>query len=192
MTSKLDNIATVITGIYEKVHPHGDLLYLQGKHFDENGQFRDDVFANPDLPADDRLKKHLLKDGDILLIAKGESNRACLYLENIGPAVASSTFLVIRLFEPQLTPEFLQWYLNSHYMKEVFSGLSSGTQIASLSKKSLSETEIPIPPITIQRNIVHMQNLLNKEKSLTLALLGLKEAWYQKLLVHQANTFNNE
>ena len=185
---KLEDIASITTGIYEKSQPAGDTLYLQGKHFDESGAFREDLIVFQELQADERLSKHLLKDGDILLIAKGESNRACLYQHDIGQAVASSTFFVIRLAEERLLPVFLQWYFNTEYMQELLSGLSKGTQISSLSKKVLSEIEIPIPPLKTQKQILEMQGLWDKEKSITVELLNLKDSMYQKLLLNQAKS----
>lgn len=186
MHKKLEDIASITTGVYEKVQPSGDTLYLQGKHFDEYGQIREEMLIQPELQADERLNKHLLRDGDILLISKGESNRACLYQKEIGQAVASSTFFVIRPMESGLLPEFLQWYFNTDYMKDMFSTLSKGTQISSLSKKTLAEIEIPVPPLHKQREILETQRLWDKEKVLTTQLLHLKGALYQKLLLNQA------
>lgn len=188
MQRKLEDIASITTGIYEKVHLSGDTFYLQGKHFDEYGRIRMDMMKQPELQADERLEKHLLKDGDILLIAKGESNRACLYQKEIGQAVASSTFFVIRLTEKGLLPEFLQWYFNTYYVQAIFSGLSKGTQISSLSKGTLSGIEVPMPPLKKQKEILETQRLWNKEKSLTTELLNFKDALYQKLLLNQAKS----
>ena len=188
MHKKLEDIASITTGIYEKSQPNGDTLYLQGKHFDESGDSREDLIVFQELQADQRLSKHLLKDGDILLIAKGESNRACLYQQDIGQAVASSTFFVIRLTEERLLPVFLQWYFNTEYMQELLSGLSKGSQISSLSKKVLSEIEIPIPPLKTQKQILEIQGLWDKEKLITVELLNLKDSMYQKLLLNQAKS----
>ncbi len=188
MQKRLEDIASITTGVYEKGHPSGDTLYLQGKHFDEYGRIREDMVINPELQADERLWKHLLRDGDILLVAKGESNRACLYQKEIGQAVASSTFFVIRLKESGLLPEFLQWYFNTGYMKDLFSGLSIGTQISSLSKKTLSEIEVPVPPLKKQKEMLETQRLWDKEKALTTELLNLKDALYQKLLLKQVKS----
>jgi restriction endonuclease S subunit len=188
MQKKLGDIASITTGVYDKVQLSGDTHYLQGKHFDEYGKIRKDIVIHPELQADERLEKHLLKDGDVLLIAKGESNRACLYQKEIGQAVASSTFFVVRITGGGLLPEFLQWYFNTGYMKDMFSGLSKGTQISSLSKKSLAEIEIPIPSLITQRTILATQSLWEHEKSLTLELMELKDSRNQKLLLKKAKS----
>lgn len=183
MQKYLEEIASITTGVYEKGNPTGDTIYLQGKHFDEYGIIRDDVVIGPELQADDRLGKHLLKNGDVLLVAKGESNRACLYQQSIGQAVASSTFFVIRLTSQELLPEFLQWYFNTSYMQDLFSGLSKGTQISSLSKKALAEVKIPVPSLEKQRSTLKIQQLWHTEQTLTKELLSYKDAFYQQLLL---------
>jgi restriction endonuclease S subunit len=188
MQKRLGDIASITTGVYDKMQPSGDTLYLQGAHFNEYGQLREDIIIKPELLADERLAKHLLTDGDILLIAKGGSNRACIYHREIGKAVASSIFFVVRLFDRQLLPEFLQWYLNTSYMQDVFSGLSIGTHISSLSKKVLSEIEVPVLPLKNQKEILHAQLLWDKEKALSIKLLTLKEALYENLLLNQTKS----
>ncbi len=187
MYRKLEEISTITTGVYEKPNPTGDTLYLQVKHFDDSGKFRQDWVSTPGLQFEERLRHHLLKDGDVLLVAKGENNKACLYRNNIGRALASSVFFVIRTNSPGIMPEYLQWYFNTAFMKNVFSGLSKGTHIASLSKKTLSEIEIPIPPLQIQKEILDTQRLIDQEKSITTELMHLKDNLYQKLLLNLAN-----
>lgn len=188
MQKRIEQIAAISTGVYEKTNPAGDTIYLQGKHFDDTGRFRENNAVSPELQAGERLEKHLLHDGDILLIAKGEHNRACLYQSAIGRAVASSTFFVIRPTIGGLMPEYLQWYLNTAYMQGIFTALSKGTQIASLSKKALADIEIPLPPLQTQREILEVQRLLDKERSITSELIQLKDNMYQRLLLNLAKT----
>ena len=187
MNKKLEDIASIATGVYEKGSPTGDTFYLQAKHFDEYGKFRQDSLLVPEVDLDERLERHLLEDGDVLLIAKGENNRACLYQEEIGKAVASSTFFVIRLTEGKVIPEFLHWLLNTAYMQAVLSSLSRGTHISSISKKILSKMEIQIPPLEQQKKVLRMQSLWEKERSLTSELIELKEKYYETLLLNLAN-----
>lgn len=188
MQKRLEDLASITTGVYEKPTLSGDTLYLQGKHFDEFGKIREELTINPELRADERLEKHLLREGDILLIAKGENNRSCLYQSKFGKAVASSTFFVIRLTSRDVTPEYLQWFFNTYYMKETFSGLSKGTQIVSLSKNAIANLEIPTPSLETQRKILEIQSLWDEEKALTRQLLHLKDMTYQRQLLQNAKS----
>src|SRR5688572_21954039 len=92
----LENIAKLQSGLYAQTDVQADTLYLQGVHFDEFGQFNDDV--KPQLKLDSKTERHLLQDGDILFAAKGLNNFAVVYteFEIKGKAVASSSFIIVR------------------------------------------------------------------------------------------------
>ncbi len=184
MIKKLEDIANITTGVYEKAAASGDTFYLQSKHFDAQGKFLGDAVIQPEIFLDTRLERHLLQQGDILLIAKGDYNRACLYQKEASPAVASSTFFVIRLKDERVVPEYLQWYFNTAFMQSMFSSLSRGTQIASLSKKAVAQVEVANPPVPVQQRILEIQGLWEKERVLALALLEQKEVFYQNLLLN--------
>ncbi len=188
MLKNLSDIASIATGIYEKGSPSGDTLYLQAKHFDDSGEFRWDAAPSPEINMDGKLDRHLLFDGDILLTAKGDNNRACLYKTEIGQAVASSTFFVVRVIERDIIPEYLRWYFNTTYMQSQFSGLSRGTHILSISKKMLMDLMVQIPPLESQKQILELQTLWGKERALTLKLLEEKQTLYQNLLINLAKS----
>jgi restriction endonuclease S subunit len=188
MYKKLEDIGRITTGVYEKGRPSGDTLYLQAKHFSEQGKFRSDSILSPEIHMDDRLEKHTLQDKDLLVTAKGESNRVCLYQSEIGQSVASSTFFVIRLQESSILPEYLQWYLNTSKMQSFLSSLSKGTHILSLSKKSLSKVKIEIPPLEQQQEVLNLQSLWETERKTTLELLEQKELFYQYMLLNLATS----
>ncbi|MCB9264787.1 MAG: restriction endonuclease subunit S [Lewinellaceae bacterium] len=182
MNKKLEDIAAISTGVFKKGSPSGTAYYLQAKHFDEYGRFHPEGIITPEISMDGRLRKHLLQDGDILLVSKGFSNKACLYPAEVGPALASSTFLVISVKDEGVYPEYIQWYLNTSAMQAILSSLARGTRIPSLSKKALAKVEVQIPSIQRQKQILEMQRLWEKERALTFELIELKEALYQGFL----------
>lgn len=188
MVPKLTNIASITTGVYQKLSPSGDTLYLQGKHFDEDGNLRKDAILSQELFLDDKLERHLLEDGDVLIMAKGENNRACMYTHDIGQAVASSTFFVVRIKDRLILPAFLQWFLNTPKIQKRLSELARGTHIRSLSKKALVDLEISIPTMEAQEKILMINELWQREKGLTLELINHKEILYQAFLVNLANS----
>lgn len=188
MHRKLEEIGSITTGIYEKGRPSGDTYYLQAKHFDEQGKFRSDAILSPEIQMEDRLERHILQDKDLLVTAKGVSNRICLYQSEIGRSVASSTFFVFRLQVSRILPEYLQWYLNTSKMQSVLSSLSKGTHILSLSKKSLSKVKVEIPPLEQQQEVLKLQSLWEVEQKTTLELLEQKDLFYQNILLNLATS----
>lgn len=192
MYKKLEDIGNITTGVYEKGSPSGDTYYLHAKHFDEYGNFRDDAILSPEIHMDERIQKHTLQDNDLLITAKGESNRVCLYQEDIGQSVASSTFFVLRLNGPYILAGYLQWYLNTPKMQSVISSFSKGTRILSLSKKALSKVEVEIPTIRQQQQILKLHSLWENERKITLELLDQKELFYQNLLLNLTSSKQTE
>jgi Type I restriction modification DNA specificity domain len=188
MQKSLQELASITTGVYQKASPSGDTFYLQGKHFDEQGKLREDVFLTPELQMDRKLKHHLLEDSDILLMAKGESNRACLFESHTGNAVASSIFIIIRLKSRELSPKFLQWYLNTPQTQNILAGQSRGTHTLSLSKGVLESLEVPVPTLEVQHKILVVHELWQREKMLQTILLHEKEIFYQSILVNLTKT----
>lgn len=186
MKQKLTNLASINTGLYIKDSPIGDTYYLRVKHFDEAGKFRTDSAINKEIQMEDRLKRHLLQEGDLLLIAKGWSNKVCYYNEKIGPAVASSTFFVIRLHDTTtILPSYLQWYLNTKKMQARLAHFARGTQIMSISKKTLLQIKIDIPSIVQQESILQIQKLWDLEQKITLKLLEQKSMFYEQMMHEQ-------
>ena len=122
MIVKLQNIATIQTGVFAKTVTKGDIVYLQAKHFDENGNLRTKL--TPDIYINDVSKKHLLNPGDVVFTAKGTKNIAAVYESKNQPAVASTSFFTIRIsrdWTEKILPEFLAWYpkppINSKILK---------------------------------------------------------------------------
>lgn len=183
MKVKLNDIAEFQSGIYAKPQPMADTLYLQGVHFNEFGEF--DRRVKPTLSKEILINKHILKTGDILFSAKGLNNMAFVYDEKIGPAAASSSFIVMRLKPDQrdaIDPEYLAWYLSNHPEVRRFHK-QLGSTIPSISITQLSTLMVNIPDLEIQRQIVKIQELRNREKQLITKLSHLKDEYLKRELL---------
>lgn len=178
---KLQNIATITTGFYGQAEPDANLVCLQARNFDDNGRLVEELF--PELKASFKTKKHLLKHGDVLFAAKGSRCFATYYnSQDYPPAVASTTFFIIRLFEetiPNVLPEYLVWILNHKSTKQKITQTSSGTAINSISKSFLTELEIELPTLAIQKQIVTINELYLRECMIKNKLYTLRESAIQ-------------
>ena len=173
MKTKLSDIAVIQTGVFAKPGPLGDIVYLQGKHFGEDGQLVQDLL--PDLRFSDIGPRHILASNDILFTAKGTRNFAVHYQGSEHPAAASTTFIVIRLKQRcEVSPAFLTWFLNSPETQTHLKQSAKGTAIASISKKTLEDLEIPIPSIQKQETILEIAKLSSKRNKLALRLTELQ------------------
>jgi restriction endonuclease S subunit len=178
----LKNITTIQTGVFAKPISKGEIVYLQSKHFDENGELSDTLY--PDLIADGKIDKHLLRKGDVLFSAKGTRNFAAIYEKENIPAVASTSFFVMRLFDKNVLPGYLTWFLNHPNTQLLLKGKARGTSIASISKAVLEELEIPVPDIKKQKLILTIYQLRNKEKNLKQKIEILREQQIQQQIIN--------
>ena len=165
--TKLNNIATIQTGVFAKTTPNPDALYLQQSDFDSRGELRDT--AQPTIATDN--PKHLLAAGDLLLASKGNNNICVIVPEIEQKCVASPSFLVIRLRDKSaILPEFVAWYLNLPTIQNTLAAQARGTSIMSISKAALGELEIPIPPIDKQKKYIELSKLQKREQELYKAI----------------------
>ena len=182
MKTLIKDITNIQTGLFAKPAGIGEVVYLQSKHFDEYGQLHSAL--HPDLLAEGISDKHLLKDGDVLFAAKGTKNFAAVFENHNEPSVASTSFFVIRPTDKKVLPQYLAWFLNNHTTQTFLKGQAIGTSIPSISKQVLENLEITVPNIEIQKGILQITNLRNKEKSLKLKIDTLREKQIQKQIIN--------
>jgi hypothetical protein len=188
----LGHIANIQTGIFAKPVSKGEIVYLQSKHFNENGHLHS--LLHPDLKADNITEKHLLRHGDVLFAAKGTKNFAACY-ESLPagqagknqPSVASTSFFVIRVqenFSNKILPEFLVWLINHPIAQKFLKGKAIGTSIVSISKSVLEDLEISVPDIQTQKAILKISQLHNTEKNLKQQIETLREKQIQQQIIN--------
>ena len=188
LKTTLIRIANIQTGIYALPVNSGKVVYLQAKHFNENGILLDAV--EPELPLNAQTEKHLLNDGDVIFAAKGSKNFASKYENKNGPCVASSTFLVLKIndeFRDRISPDYLCWFLNHAKTQELIKVKARGSSMISISKAALQELEITIPAIEKQNLIVKIHTLQNAELQIMNKLQILKAQYTQQLLITTIN-----
>jgi restriction endonuclease S subunit len=179
----IKDITNIQTGLFAKPASIGELVYLQSKHFDEYGQLHS--VLHPDLVAEGISEKHLLKDGDVLFAAKGTKNFAAVFENHNEPSVASTSFFVIRPADKKMLPQYLAWFLNNHTTQTLLKGQAIGTSIPSISKQVLENLEITVPNIEIQKAILQITKLRNKEKSLKQKIETLREKQIQQIIINR-------
>ncbi|MCB0497237.1 MAG: restriction endonuclease subunit S [Cyclobacteriaceae bacterium] len=157
MDTKIKHIADLKIGYHTQPAEHGDVRYLLTKNFDEEGNLENDL--NSFVSPEDTNMLHLLKDGDVLFAAKGNRNFAWTYVSSIGPAIASSIFIILRPNKQKVLPEYISTIFNLPQLQEKFQVLGAGSSIPSIRKSELEAFKIPVPSIDIQKKIVKLKEL---------------------------------
>jgi restriction endonuclease S subunit len=178
----IKDITNIQTGLFAKPAGIGEVVYLQSKYFNESGQLTSVLY--PDLKSEGISDKHKLKDGDVLFAAKGTKNFAVVYIKQNTPAVASTSFFIVRLKNEEVLPQFLAWFLNNHTTQTLLKGQAIGTSIPSISKQVLENLEITVPNIEIQKAILQITKLRNKEKSLLQEIETLRDKQIQQQIIN--------
>lgn len=180
MKTYLKNISNIQTGLFAKPQADGDVVYLQPKYYTDSGDLT--TVLMPDLNSSGISEKHLLKPGDILFAAKGSKNFAACFEKHNLPAVASTSFFVIRLTNQKVLSEYLTWFLNHPNTQQFLKGYAHGTAMVSISKSVLEDINISIPSIEMQKRILKIASYRKQELALKKQMEDLQEKYLQSLL----------
>ena len=129
--------------------------------------------------------RHLLHEGDIVFVPRGENHHAALVDEPVQDTVATSQLYIIRTHEG-VAPAFLTWYLNHERAQAFFDTFARGSTVRSVNQKILGELSVPLPPLDRQRTIARVARLVRCEVELTRELLQKRETFIQTRLLDAA------
>jgi len=114
----------------------------------------------------------LLEKGDLLFRARGQTNTVALFNGQVSPAIASAPLFHIRA--TGVLPEYLHWFLNLPITQRQLAELAVGTALQLINKTSFEGFAVSVPSIKIQKQIIEIASLSNKELELMRTLAGLK------------------
>lgn len=179
-TKTVASISDIRFGLYVQPEPFGSVAYLQVRQFSEDGRLTAE--ADEFINVDRKSESHLLKEGDVLFVGKGNRLFAWCYHETDMPAVASSIFFVLRPDISVVYPDYLAAILNAPASKLVFQQIGGGTNIFSIRKSELGAFQIPLPPLQQQKKVAAMAQLHQKEIELAQQLITQKQNLYTAII----------
>lgn len=188
--TKLKNLAEVFSGFSfrKKIEndKNGKLYVIQMRDLSDD-YLAIDQQSMMKIHEEEVPARYLLKRGDILLISKGNNNKALVYDLDLPKAVAASAFFVIRPDQSQIDPYYLAWLLNQKPIQQYFNEHRAGTSTANLNIKVIFELEIPIPEKNIQRKVARINFLQQREQILTFQLQEKKRLLVSSNLMNIIN-----
>ncbi len=177
MKTKIKEIVSIQFGYYSKPDKEGGIPYLQARNFTEDGVLINNFDAYISIQTVSRAM--LLRKGQILFAGKGNRFFASAYQEDWGEVIASSLFYVLEVQDETVLPEYLAAVLNLPKNIAYFQQAGTGSNILSLRKKELEDFEIEIPTLELQRKIIKIRRLHQKELELTDHIREQKKILYQ-------------
>ena len=177
---RLRDVAEILSGVYLKSSPNGEIACLQVK---------DLLMPSPETTATridyvPKLDNYLLKKGDILFAGKG-TTYLCVVFNLDLPAVPSTTLYLIRLHSSIISPDYLCWYLNHPSVVAAIKTAQAGTGTPLIHKPTLENLEIIIPDQDTQRLIVELSTLQKREKKILEAIAEKRMQVTNQILINE-------
>lgn len=133
-----------------------------------------DVFlAEPHI--DDEF---ITREGDVI-IRLSEPNTAVFINASLTGFIIPSLFAIIRLRNDQISPLYLQWLLNSQFVKKQIQRTQIGSTIQIIQTSFLNELHVKPLPLVHQQKISELNQLFLKEKFLLTKLIKEKEILFK-------------
>lgn len=111
-------------------------------------------------------ERYLLKVGDVLFRSRGQKNTAVVLGADFGPMVVAAPLMALRVTSEALLPEYLCWWINQPEAQAHFDRNARGTAGRMINRKALENLPIRIPPLNMQKQIVEVALLAEREKIL--------------------------
>lgn len=149
---ELGNVADVFRGkAVSKKDPNGSIGVINISNLND---FYIDYDGIDYFDGEERkIANYLLKDGDLLLPARGTASRIAIFKDQNYPCIASSNLIVIRPNEKMLLGVYLKVFLDSPMGNKILAGKQQGTVVINISYKDLKTLEIPLLRIEEQKVI---------------------------------------
>ncbi len=158
MRRKIKDIADVQVGVYAQTTAVANAIYIQVGNYSSDRELSEDI--KPSVEIEGRRQNFFLNKGDLLFAAKGNNNFCAVFQALNCPAVASSSFLTLRIKDKSaVLPEYVCWYINLDTTLKYLRSEAKGTGIPSISKATLEELEIPVPSVERQKMIAEVARL---------------------------------
>lgn len=162
----------------------GNIRVIQLKDMDDSGRLHLDNLATVKMDNIDQIKnRYPLKKGDVLFKAKSNKNAAGVFDQDIGIAIPTVHYFIIKIKDASVLPEYLAWFMNQKPARKYYETRSAGTTIPIVNKKILEGLEVMVPPIKIQKKIVAIFNLFLKEKEIMEQLIGKRKQFIEDTLI---------
>jgi len=131
----------------------GGINFIKIESITEHGTFIKEKFNYISQECNNDLKRSQLQENDVLFSIAGAFGRSAVVLREILPANTNQALSIIRPSE-RLLPKYLRAVLKSEQVLRLIETLKVGVAQYNLSLKQIKEIQIPLPPLTIQEEII--------------------------------------
>jgi restriction endonuclease S subunit len=160
--------------LFEKCESNaeGTMRLLTGSSVNLNGEIVEDQLSPVTIAEGKSMQRFLLQEGDVVLLAKGNSIRAGYVTERIAKlnVIASANFILLRPNTNELLGEVLVAYFNSPVGQSMLDATSTGAAIKNINLSNIKKMEIELPELSKQHEIAELFNASNQAYQATIKL----------------------
>ena len=180
---KLKEIATITAGypFRGKIEPfeEGEIQVIRSQDMPFDGAIAAEKLVRVALPPGNKSlfeKRHKLKTGDVLLLARGTPRAAYLVDLPDRPLVAAPQLFRIQPDTQLILPAYLSWQLNSERCMHHLLSQAEGSTQKSIRRPQLEALEIALPSLKIQQYILDLNEAIREEQALYQELIDNRDA----------------
>ncbi|MCU0879866.1 MAG: restriction endonuclease subunit S [Pirellulaceae bacterium] len=151
-----------------KPDPAGTVRVVQIKDIDPDLRIRVADLVTVTL---DRPEPYLVQVGDVLFLSRGHRLYAVLVPEVEPNTIATGYFFILRPNPGLVLPAYLAWSLNQPDFQESLRPFHRGSHVPMVSRADVEELRIEAPPLAVQRQILGLNDLCDRERRLCAAIL---------------------
>lgn len=116
-------------------------------------------------------ERYVVRERDVLFLSRGQRTLAAA-LPAVGPAtIAAYYFYILRPDGNRVLPEYLAWFVNQPLAQAYLNSHLRGSHMKMLPKAFLEDLEIVVPALAVQRRIVELEKLRQREEHLVCSVL---------------------
>ena len=134
----------------------GDYMLVTGTDFTPSNEvnYKSCVYVSKDRYVQD--PKIQIKDGDVLITKDGTLGKVAQVNNLPMPATLNGGVFVVRPKDDSLLPRYIMYFLLSGHFQKVVEQQKTGSTISHLTQALFSRLLLPVPPLEVQREIVHI------------------------------------
>jgi restriction endonuclease S subunit len=160
--------------LYEKSDQQDEntVHLLTGSSLNLNGEIVEQQLSNVTIKEGKDIQRFQLKEGDVVLLSKGNSIRAGYVTAKVANlnVIASANFILLRPNQDKLVGEVLVAYFNSPAGQNLLDATSTGAIIKNISLSNIKKLEIELPTLEKQQEIAELFHASNQAYQSTLDL----------------------
>lgn len=164
---------------------------IQMRDLGEDGVVRRNTLAR--FMPERAPEPYVVREGDVLLQVRGMYHGAGVVRGLDERTLAGNHFYIMRPDTGRVLPEYLVWYINQPLAQSyLLKGTQGAGNVTVVPRAIFENLEIPVPPVSVQENIITLDRLCWRERQLSEQLQAKRTQWLHALCMQiaESNTIN--